>query len=101
MAIRKSMEEDIHVNGQKQEVMSKCNNALNKGGFKDISVSDNLSQLSAKYSKITVCGEIIVSLLPEANGTRIHLKTTANVDNVFALFNSPNKAIMNAFKSGI
>jgi hypothetical protein len=48
---------------------------------------------------LTVWGEIIVTLSPEADNVKINAKSTANADNIFALFSSPNQKILDQFKN--
>jgi hypothetical protein len=48
-----------------------------------------------------VWGEILITLLPaEGENTKIAMRATAGVDNVWALFASPTKKILAAFKVG-
>jgi len=74
---------------------------LELGGFKKIEKNDFLNQISAKYTKMTVVGKIEIILSQNEKGVEISVKTTANSDNVFALFSSPNDKIMNAFKNNL
>jgi len=103
MAIRKSMEERVCVEGSRDAWFSKTSQALEVSGFKNVSRNDALFQVTADYKKATVWGEVLVTLLPATSEgqTDITIKSTANVDNAFALFKSPNKAIIEAFKSGL
>jgi hypothetical protein len=58
--------------------------------------------VTCNYKKFTTWGEIQVTLVPEGDGnTKINACATANVDNVFALFKSPGRAIVGAFKSNL
>ncbi len=50
---------------------------------------------------MTVVGKIEIILSQNEKGVEISVKTTANSDNVFALFSSPNDKIMNAFKNNL
>ncbi|WP_165749983.1 hypothetical protein [Cellulophaga sp. Z1A5H] len=101
MAVRKSKEQKFQVKGELDELRKKCVKALNSGGFKKIENNSFLNQLTAKYSKSTVVGSIEIALVENANGVEINVKTTANSDNIFALFSSPNDKIMNAFSSNL
>lgn len=102
MAIRKSKEETFLVKGNVEEWLIKVNKALHKGNFTNIKANQSLYQLTADYKKMTVWGEIIITLLAEREEqTRINAKSTANSDNIFALFSSPNQKIINQFKSNI
>ncbi len=101
MAVRKSKEQKFQVKGELDEVREKCVNALNSGGFKKIENNSFLNQLSAKYSKATVVGKIEITLVENEKGVEINVKSTANSDNIFALFSSPNDKIMSAFSSNL
>ncbi len=99
MGIRRSKQQLLQTDLQIYEALKRCEDALTLGGFKNIKKNETLRQLNGKYKKITVFGEIDISLM-EVNGkTEINLKSTANVDNIFALFSSPNNKIMKAFIS--
>ena len=97
MAIRKSKTQKFQTKLTVEEALIKCEDALNNGGFKAIKVNTSLRQLNADYKKFTVYGEIEITLFEVNNETEIHLKSTANDDNIFALFSSPNGKIMKAF----
>ncbi|MGE5390041.1 MAG: hypothetical protein ACM3PE_03150 [Deltaproteobacteria bacterium] len=98
MAIRKSIEETIVVSGNREERFLTCVEALKKAGFKNISPNNVIFQIEGSYKKATVWGEILITLLPEGPDTRIVMKSTANVDNIYALFKSPTKTIIDKFK---
>lgn len=101
MAVRKSMEEELVVTGNRDNWLNKCEKALSTQGFTKIDINNTLYQINANYKKFSTWGEIQITLEPNSNDTKIKLKTTANVDNAFALFKSPNKKIMDAFKGGL
>ena len=97
MAIRKSKEKKLQLQDTIENVREKCLAALTKGGFKSIENNDSLNQIMAKFNNFFVVGKIEVILVKDDNGVNVNLKSTANVDNIFALFSSPNDKIMNAF----
>jgi len=101
MAVRKSKEHNFQVNGNVSEIKEKCLNALNNGGFSKVSSNDLLNEISANYKKATVVGKIQIVLAEQNDKTNINVKSTANSDNIFALFSSPNDKIMNAFKENL
>ncbi len=101
MAIRASKEETVVVSGSMDEWMAKAEQALRKGGFTNIKANNTIHQLTGDYKKFTIWGEITVTLLPEGNGIKIHSASTANADNIFALFSSPNKKILSQFKNNL
>jgi hypothetical protein len=99
MAIRKSKEETFSVKGSPEAWLIKAEQALYKGGFTNVKTNKLLNQLTGDYKKVAVWGEIIVTLLPEGDNVKINAKSTANADNVFALFSSPNQKIIDQFKN--
>jgi len=100
MAIRKSKEETFSVKGNIDEWMIKGEKALQNGGFSNVKNNKLLNQLTADYKKLTVVGEIAVTLMPEGDNIKINAKSSANTDNIFALFTSPNQKILEQFKNG-
>jgi len=102
MAIRKSRDESFEVTWSKDSTLDKCVAALSKGGFKSIQVNKAISQISADYHKLTVWGKIEVTVKEKDAGTSIvETHTTANIDNIYALFVSPIDKIANAFKNSL
>ena len=97
MAIRKSKEKNLQYNGTLEEAKTKCRLALVSGGFKKIEQNEALNQLIAKFNNFFVVGSIEVGLKKTDHGINISLKSTANADNIFALFSSPNDKIMKFF----
>ncbi len=101
MAIRKSIEETISVSGEREMWIEKCKTSLTKAGFKNINTNIVTFQVGGELKNLTIFGEILLTLLPENNNTKIIMKATANIDNIYALFKSPTKAILNKFKENI
>ena len=104
MGIRRSMEERICVAGFRNIWLQNIEKTLQKNGFKNVTCDPNLYQLKGDYKNLTVWGEVVVTLLPFGNNdnqTEINIKSTANVDNIYALFKSPNKTIIEAVKTGL
>ena len=99
MAVRKSKEETFSVKGNTEEWLMKAEQALQKGGFANVKTNKLLNQITGDYKKLTVWGQIIVTLLPEADNVKINAKSTANTDNIYALFRSPNQKILDQFKN--
>ena len=97
MAIRKSKEKSLQFNGSLDDAKIKCKSALEAGGFKKIENNDPLNQLTAKFNNFFVVGSIDIGLANTEHGVTISLKSTANADNIFALFSSPNEKIMKSF----
>jgi hypothetical protein len=104
MAIRKSIEETLAVDGTPTIWLSICKNALERKGFSRIEVDEVLGQLQASYRTKTIWGTLHISVLPgegREDQTRLHLIATGNVDNIYALFRSPSRNILDEFKAGI
>ena len=97
MAIRKSKENSLQFNGLLEDAKIKCRAALEAGGFKKIENNDSLNQLNAKFNNFFVVGSIDIGLANTEHGVTVSLKSTANADNIFALFSSPNDKIMKSF----
>lgn len=101
MAIRKTTEDMFVVTGQREQWFSRCKDALGKGKFSGIEANSTLYQIKGAFKTFTVWGNIEVTLLPDGDSTKIVAKATANVDNIYALFKSPGKAILDAFKGNL
>ena len=101
MAIRKTVVDEFVVNGERRGWLSKCRDALRSGGFTSVESNEAFGQVKGDYKKFTVYGSIEISLLPEGENTKVIAKATANIDNIFALFSSPGKKILVAFKSNL
>ncbi len=97
MAIRKSKEKTLQFDGTIEDTIEKCLKSLNKGGFKNIENHESLNQINAKFNNFFVVGNIEIILSKTENGINISLKSTANADNIWALFSSPNDKIMKLF----
>ena len=104
MGIRKSMEEQIRVDGNHDTWIEKVQQALEVSKFTNINCNKTLYQVNANYKKLTVWGEIIITLISVDTAreqTVIHIKATSNMDNIYALFKSPNRTIIEVFKSAL
>ena len=101
MAVRKSMQEEMVVSGSREEWLKKCVQVLAKSGFTKVAENAAIYQIEASYKKFMTWGSILITLTPSGTDTKIAVVSTANVDNIFALFKSPNRTIMSAFKDGL
>jgi hypothetical protein len=102
MAVRKTTEESFVVDGPRADWMDRCGAALERANFTNVRANTTLYEISADYKRLTVWGTLTVALLPEGDtATRLNAAATANVDNIFALFGSPGKKIIAAFKAGL
>jgi hypothetical protein len=101
MAVRKSLHEKVVVNGDRSQLLAQCKRAMEKGGFKKITVSEVLFQVSGKYSKVAAPGSLQVTLTPVGGGTELAMRSTAATDNIYAVFRSPNQRLLRAFKDNL
>ena len=101
MAIRNSGEEKFLVNGEINEIKRMVSSALSRGGFSSIMENKLLNQFTADYKKMTIWGKIIITLYEENDKVAITAKSTANVDNIYALFSSPTQKILDKFKANL
>jgi hypothetical protein len=97
MAIRKSKEQSFQVNTSLADAKIKCQNAILDGGFTTMISNELLGTYSASYKSFTTVGGIDVNLIERDNSVNVIVKSTANTDNIFALFSSPNDKILRAF----
>lgn len=89
------------VSGDRKEWLSKCVGALESSGFTEVKENGELCQVEAAYKKFMTRGTILITLIPVDSDTKITVVSTANMDNIYALFKSPNKTILSAFKDGL
>lgn len=98
MAIRKSMEQTVVVQGNRDLWLTKVETALIQAKFTKVQSNKTTYQITGNYKKLTVWGEIAIALLPDGPSvTKLAIKSTANVDNIYALISSPNKKIIASF----
>ncbi|AOW09903.1 hypothetical protein [Flavobacterium gilvum] len=98
MAIRKSKQESFEINGKIEEIRQRVERALSNGNFTSIITNNLLNHITGNYKKFSVWGEIKITLSENHEKTKIDIVSTANSDNIFALFSSPNDKILSAFK---
>jgi hypothetical protein len=102
MAVRKAVSETFMVDGPRDEWLTRCSTTLEQTGFKQIQTNATLGQIQADFHKATTWGSLALTLTPNGDDrTTIVATATANADNVFALFKSPGRKILDAFKSGM
>ena len=103
MAIRNSRDESFDLNQSEEQAFATCLAALSKGGFSSVQQNRTISQISANYHKFTVGRKIEITIKagPAAGKSTVCMHTTANMDNIYALFTSPIDKIANAFKSSL
>jgi len=82
--------------------LSKCEKALHNAGFKSVLVNSELSLLSAKISTLTLSGSIKIFISESDSGfINLRAESSANIDNIYALFRSPNNKILEMFSKNI
>jgi hypothetical protein len=72
MAIRKSMQDDVVVSGDRVEWLEKCANALAASGFTKVTKNATVCQIEAAYRTWKVWGTILVTLTPVGSDTKNH-----------------------------
>lgn len=104
MAIRKTRDEKIVVQGNIEDWLIKSEESLIKSNFKKIKVNKTINQITGTYKTLTCFGEISITLYSinsVTEQTEILIKSTANIDNLYALFKSPNKTIISLYKDNL
>jgi len=101
MAIRKSADEEVVVSGAREQWIQRCSTRLQELGFTNVRTNSAIFQIEADYKKFATWGILLVTFIPEADNTRIKAHSTGNVDNIFALFKSPNATILQKFKESL
>jgi len=101
MPIRKSKESTIVLDKNREQVLLDCERALRRGNFKNIEVNKSAYRLIAVYKTLTIWGNIEITLIPDGERTSIQIKSTAAIDNIYALFRSPGNLISEAFISNL
>lgn len=98
-----SVEEVLVVAGARDEWLARCARGLITAGFKNVRTNEVIGQITADFSKFPTSGELTVTAIPDGSPghTRLTLRSTAAVDNLYALFASPNKKILSAAKAGL
>jgi hypothetical protein len=102
--VRKSVEETVVVKGDREDWLEECATVMRRQGFKPVTCDETLYQINGNWKPVigTLNGDIQVTLLPEGDDmTRMQIKGTGAVDNIYALFGSPGKRLIAKFKSGI
>lgn len=101
MAFRSKEEENYTINNSLEEVRLSIINALDEGGFTSIAENKMINQITANYRKFTVWGNITITIEESGKGTKVQTVAVANADNIYALFSSPTRRILNKFKENL
>ena len=94
MAIRKSMDEELVVSGDRDEWLKKCEDSLKNQGFTKVDSNHSLYQIKGNYKKITIWGEILVTLKPQSEKD-----TTIVIYNGNSIYRKENSVKVAAFLS--
>lgn len=95
------MTKEVIVSGDAKDWMQRCVDSLKSSGFTRVATHPSHYQIDANYKKLITWGTIQVTFAPEENNTKITAVSKANVDNIYALFKSPNKTILSKFMEGL
>lgn len=103
MGVRKSIDESYVVAGSRADWLKRCVTALTSQGFKRVKVDAGLGVVTGDYKQIvgTIWGDIRVAISDVGPNSRLDVRATANVDNIYALAKSPNRKIIEKFQAGI
>jgi hypothetical protein len=102
MAIHKSLEETVVLNGTGAYWGPRCVTAMQVAGFTVTAVNEAAGRVEGTFKKGTVWGKLVVSLMPAGpSATQVTAKATANVDNIYAAFRSPGRKILEEFKAAL
>lgn len=102
MAFHKSLEETVVLNGAGAYWGPKCVTAMQVAGFTVTVVNEAAGRVEGTFKKATVWGKLVVTLIPAGpSATQLTAKATANVDNIYAVFGSPGRKILEEFKAAL
>ena len=101
MAFRSKEEENYTINNSLEEVRLSIINALDEEGFTSVAENKMINQITANYRKFTVWGNITITIEESGKGTKVQTVAVANADNIYALFSSPTRRILNKFKENL
>ena len=91
----------VYVEGDMPTWFDKLTACLPTLGFNDIVVNRQLSCVTASYRRMTLWATVRIVLRPMNGQIELTVYSTANVDNVYALFKNPNKRIFSKILEGI
>lgn len=102
MGISKSVEETVVLNGPGMYWGPRCVTAMEVSGFRVTAVNEAAGRVEGSFKKATTWGKLVVTVVPAGpSATQITAKATANVDNVYAMFRSPGRKILEEFKAAL
>ncbi|MFI7241088.1 hypothetical protein [Streptomyces qinglanensis] len=101
MAVRKGMQEMLVVPGRRDEWLARCAEGLAAAGFKKVETSTLLGQVTGSYTGFTLHGQVTITATPshQEGHTELSLRSVAGVDNIYALFSSPNERLLKMVKT--
>jgi glutamate formiminotransferase len=101
MAIRTSKTDQLHILDNSNNInIDFLEKILVKLNFKNIICYKKLNQIKAEYKTFKTIGTLNISIHFNHNPLIkcLVLKSSANSDNIFALFKNPNDTILDLFK---
>ena len=98
MAIRKSVEREFNFEGNREAWLETIEKNLIGTDFSNVDTNETLFTIKADHRRFTCRGTLQVTLISENGNTRIVATATANVDNIYALFQSPGQKILDKFE---
>ena len=103
MGIRKSVQEEFLVAGDVPTWLRQVEAAFRDQGFKNVRVTSATGQVEAEFKPWigTLSGDVKVTLRQQGQQTQFNVTATANVDNVFALGESPGIRLIGKLKDGL
>ena len=102
MAIRKTVEESFAATGTVEAWLARSEEALSRAGFKKIQIDRALGQVRGDFKQWvgTLWGDLLVTLSPAVgSNVQVHLRATANIDNIYSLGRSPGQKLIEKFKA--
>ncbi len=92
MAIRENKQETIICKSTVDEWLTKLERPLEAGNFTKykITVNKSMSQSTVNLKKLTVWGDIIVTLVQDGENVKIIIYSGTKADNIFTIFHDPN-----------
>lgn len=103
MGVRKSVEQSALLDGPFDHWLARSRQALETQGFHRVKEAPGQLSADLKQKLGTVWwGSLTITLRPEGDEqTWMTLVGSANVNNIFAVFGSPGKSVIDRFKAGL
>ncbi len=105
MGVRKTVVETLVVEGTPEQWLERSRRAMEATGFHKVIVDAHgilRGELRQRPFASVWWGTLAVGAAAEGEaGTRLTMKGTANVNNIFAAFQSPGQKVIDTFKAGL